>query len=62
MVIWLLKSWGGVIGIGFLQASKKGKVVFQKSLSETPFKPDRVSSCTPNKRFLMGATGPFEEV
>ena len=30
---------------------EKGKFVFQKSLSETPFKPDRVSFCTPNKRF-----------
>ena len=27
---------------------EKGKFVFQKSLSETPFKPDRVSFCTPN--------------
>ena len=26
---------------------EKGKYVFQKSLSETPFKPDRVSFCTP---------------
>ena len=25
-----------------------GKFVFQKSLSETPFKPDQVSFCTPN--------------
>ena len=27
---------------------EKGKFVFQKSLSETPFKPDRVSFCTPD--------------
>ena len=27
---------------------EKGKFVFQTSLSETPFKPDRVSFCTPN--------------
>ena len=30
---------------------EKGKFVFQKSLSETPFKPDQVSFCTPN--FLL---------
>ena len=28
---------------------EKGKCVFQKSLSETPFKPDRVSFRTPNQ-------------
>ena len=27
---------------------EKGTFVFQKSLSETPLKPDRVSFCTPN--------------
>ena len=27
---------------------EKGKFVFQKSLSESSFKPDRVSFCTPN--------------
>ena len=27
---------------------EKGKFVFQKSFSETPFKPDQVSFCTPN--------------
>ena len=27
---------------------EKGKFVFQKSLSKTPFKPDWVSFCTPN--------------
>ena len=27
------------LGIGFLEASQKGKFVLQKSLSETPFKP-----------------------
>ena len=27
---------------------KKSKFVFQKSLFKTPFKPERISSCTPN--------------
>ena len=30
---------------------EKGEFVFQKSLSETQFKPDRVSCCTPNAIF-----------
>ena len=32
---------------------EKGKLVFQKCLSETPFKPDRVSFCTPQKRLVI---------
>ena len=35
-----------LLGIGFYKP-QKCKFVFQKSPSETPFKPDRVSSCTP---------------
>ena len=37
---------------------EKGKFVFQKSLSETPSKPDRVSFCTPNihKHASLSAT------
>ena len=34
-----------------------GKFVFQKSLSETPFKQDRVSFCTPNNACCGGGGG-----
>ena len=35
-----------LLGRAFLEASKR-QIVFQKSLSETPFKPDRVSFALP---------------
>ena len=39
---------------------EEGKFVFQKSLSETPFKPDRVSFCTPNFHLAITACGGLE--
>ena len=35
-----------LLGIGLFISLEKGRFVFQKSLSETPFKLDRVSFCT----------------
>ena len=52
-----------LLRIGFLEASKKqiSKFVFQKSLSETPFKPDRLSFCTPKRKGIPLPTRGFRE-
>ena len=43
-----------LLGIGYIYKTFESRFVFEKYLSETPLKPDRVSFCTPK----MGFDGP----
>ena len=44
---WVFCKQFSLLRYRIFRSFRKGKFVFQKSLSETPFKPDRVSFCTP---------------
>ena len=48
LIKWAVCKQISLLWFRSFRSLEKGNFVFQKCLSETPFKPDRVSFCTPN--------------